>query len=57
MGHDHLLDDYIAYQIVMGDDTDKKRGGGGGGGGGCLGCVLLALAIPAGLLAALSALL
>lgn len=54
MGHDHLLDDYIAYQIVMGDDTDKKRGGGGGG---CLGCVLLALAIPAGLLAALSALL
>ncbi len=53
MGHD-LLDDYIAYQIVMGEgDTDKKHGGSGG----CLGCVLLMLAVPAGVLAALAALL
>ena len=48
MGHD-LLDDYIAYQIVMGEgDTDKKHGGSGG----CLACERLMLAVPAGELAA-----
>lgn len=50
MGHD-LLDDYIAYQIVTGEDFKDRHGGGRGG---CLGCVLLALVLPAGVAALLA---